>query len=125
MHTLNTSLTSCREWSFPTILGKEVPASWSQPMRAEYLTAKVPLRKSHVPLSALHFSHNRLFFPACQCQEPIKEQWWGYNLEKQCKDGPLHCSSLLLLEKRPVVFLYFWLSCSQCFKCYLKTCLNK
>lgn len=20
-----------------------------------------------------------LFFPACQCQEPIKEQWWGNN----------------------------------------------
>lgn len=83
-----------------------------------------------VTCSPLHFrllERQTVFFPACQCQEPIKEQWWGYNLGKQCKDGPSHCSSALLLQKCLAVGLYFWLTCRAelCFKFYLKTWLYK
>lgn len=59
------------------------------------------------PLCSQLLSGQTLFFPACQCQEPIKEQWWGYNMGKQCKDGPRHCSPASLLEKCPVVVLHF------------------
>lgn len=73
---------SChREWSLRTTLKQEVPASSTEPIKTWLLATKVPLRKSHVTLSSLSSSHDRLlFFPACQCQEPIKEQRWGNNV---------------------------------------------
>lgn len=49
-----------------------------------------------------------LFFPACQCQEPFKEQWWGYSVRKQCEDGSSYCFSTSHLEKCPVLPLHFW-----------------
>lgn len=75
---------------------------------------KVPLGSPMFPCALwTPLSRQTLFFPPCQCQEPITEQWWGCNVGKQCKDKPSHCSSLLLLEKCPVVGLYFGLSCSR------------
>lgn len=91
----------------PTTLRQEVPASCSQPITAQKLTMKVPLRKSHVGLYALDSSHDSLcFFLPVNARNPLKEQWWGYNGGKQCKDGPSHCSLALLLKKCPVVELY-------------------
>lgn len=50
------------EWSLPTTLQQEVPASCVQPIKTQYSAMKVPLRKSHVPLSALDSSQDRLCF---------------------------------------------------------------
>lgn len=81
------------------------PANYGAVFKDEGSIKEVPRSPQHSRL----LQRQTLFFPACQCQEPIKEQWWGYNVGKQCKDGPSHCSWVLLLEKCPAVLLCFCL----------------
>lgn len=72
-HALSKSLTFRREWSLPTTLRQEVPASRSQPITTRNLMRKVPLRKSHVAVCTLDSSHDRLcFFLPVNARNPLR-----------------------------------------------------
>lgn len=68
------ALTFCKEGSRPTTQG--VPASFAEPITTQHLVMKVPLGSPMFPCALwTPLSRQTLFFPPCQCQEPITEQW--------------------------------------------------
>lgn len=93
-----------------TTLQQEVPASRSRPITAQYLTRKVPLRKSHVTLGTLDSSHDRLcFFLPVNARNPLRSSGGDTEQGNNARMDPAIVPECCCLTNvRPCCFISGW-----------------